>query len=83
MKALGMVRPIDNLGRVVLPAELRKMMDLEKDTPVEIFVDEDKIILKKYQPACAFCGSVEDTITFKGKLVCRECAEKLGKIFFD
>ena len=52
MKSTGIVRPVDSLGRVVLPIELRRILDIEKDTSLEVYVDEDRIILKKYQPAC-------------------------------
>ena len=60
MKSTGIVRPVDSLGRVVLPIELRRILDIEKDTSLEVYVDEDRIILKKYQPACIFCGSADE-----------------------
>ena len=68
MKSTGIVRRIDELGRIVLPIELRKSMSLDqKGDSVEIFIDEDKIILKKYQPACIFCGNADDVIYYKNK----------------
>ena len=73
MKSTGIVRPIDNLGRFVLPIEIRNTMDLKPRDSVEIFVDDDKIILKKYMPACLFCGNADDVIYFRGKLICRNC----------
>ncbi len=73
MKATGMVRKVDELGRVVLPIELRRTMGIEEKDPVEIFVDGDRIILKKYEPACVFCGNASEVQHFHGKLVCREC----------
>lgn len=69
MKSTGIVRKLDELGRVVLPIELRRTMDLNIHDTVEIFVEDDKIILKKYHPACIFCGDARDVTTFKGKLV--------------
>ena len=60
MKAIGIVRPVDDLGRIVLPKELRGRMNLNKKDPLEFYVDEDMIILKKYQPECVFCGNADD-----------------------
>ena len=68
---------LDELGRVVLPIELRRTMDLNIHDTVEIFVEDDKIILKKYHPACIFCGDARDVTTFKGKLVCVNCLREL------
>ncbi len=81
MKSTGIVRPIDELGRIVLPKELRRSMDLEsKGASVEIFVDDDKIVLKKHRPACVFCGNASDTVYLKGKLVCRDCVKELSTL---
>lgn len=78
MKSTGMVRPVDNLGRVVIPREIRKQFDIENgEDSFEIFVDGDKIILRKYQPSCIFCGEMDNTITYNGHVVCKTCAEKL------
>ena len=77
MKSIGIVRKIDELGRIVLPIELRNKMDIHTKDSVEIFVDNDKIILKKYQPCCLFCGNADNVTMFKGKLVCRDCIEEL------
>lgn len=77
MKSTGIVRKLDELGRVVLPIELRRTMDLNIHDTVEIFVEDDKIILKKYHPACIFCGDARDVTTFKGKLVCVNCLREL------
>lgn len=80
MKATGIVRRIDDLGRIVLPKELRKMMTIDKKDPIEIYVEDDgSIILKKYQPACIFCGNAEDTIDYKGKVFCKDCRDKMNK----
>ncbi|MDD3654084.1 MAG: AbrB/MazE/SpoVT family DNA-binding domain-containing protein [Desulfotomaculaceae bacterium] len=75
MKAVGMVRKIDDLGRIVLPAELRRVMGIGEKDPLEIYTEADKIILKKYEPACVFCGNTVDVQIYRGKMVCRECAE--------
>ncbi len=77
MKSTGIVRRIDSLGRIVLPIELRRIMDLDIKDPVEIFVDEEHIILKKYQPTCIFCNSGDDVISYKDKKICRVCLNEL------
>ena len=79
MKSTGIVRKIDELGRIVLPMELRKKMDISNRDPVEIFTEDDKIILKKYQPSCIFCGDADDVTYFKGKLVCKNCIKALSE----
>lgn len=80
MKATGMVRPIDALGRIVLPMELRERFDLKAKDPMEIFVDGDRIVLRKYQPSCVFCGENEDVTYYRDKLVCKKCVEALKLI---
>ncbi|MCL2014424.1 MAG: AbrB/MazE/SpoVT family DNA-binding domain-containing protein [Oscillospiraceae bacterium] len=80
MKAIGIVRSIDALGRIVIPVELRKKLYISVNDPLEIFVDDDKIILKKYQPACFFCHSAKDTIEYKNARICKECAIGLNEI---
>jgi transcriptional pleiotropic regulator of transition state genes len=79
MKSTGMVRKIDELGRIVLPIEIRNTMDIQKGDSLEIFVESDKIILTKYRRTCVFCdnASDDDTIYYKGKLICRDCINKL------
>lgn len=79
MKSTGVVRKIDELGRIVMPIEIRKTMDISSKDSLEIFIDGDKIILKKYMPACIFCGNADDVRMYKGKLVCKECAEEIAK----
>ncbi len=80
MKATGIVRRIDDLGRIVLPIELRKVMDLSTRDEVEIFMEDDCIILKKYHPACIFCGEAQDVTYFHGKLICRSCLHELENL---
>ena len=77
MKSIGIVRKIDELGRIVLPIETRRQLDLEPRDGVEIFVDEDKIILKKYQPCCLFCNDGDDIVTFKDKKICKKCLAEM------
>ena len=79
MKSTGIVRKLDELGRVVLPIELRRTMDLNIHDTVEIFVEDDKIILKKYEPACIFCNQSVDTVVYKGKNICANCLAELKK----
>ena len=79
MKSTGIVRKVDELGRIVLPIELRRTLDIaEKDT-LEIYVDGSSIVLKKYQPACIFCDDAADVISYKGKNICRACVRLLEK----
>lgn len=73
MKATGIVRRLDDLGRIVLPIELRRRFELEEHDRVEILVEDDRIILKKYEPNCIFCGSSKEVQEYKGKLICRKC----------
>ena len=80
MKSTGIVRKVDELGRIVLPMEIRKTMDIKEKDAIEIFTDEDKIILTKYQPSCIFCGSEDRTQDFDGKLICASCLEELQKM---
>lgn len=77
LKATGVVRRVDELGRIVIPIELRRTMDIEEKDSLEIFVDGDKIILKKYEPACIFCSDAEDVYYFQGKNICKACLNEL------
>lgn len=79
MKSTGIVRKIDHLGRIVLPIELRRVLDIEIGSPLEIYVEGESIILKKYQPACIFCGSSEGTADFKGRCVCAACRKEMSE----
>ena len=79
MKSTGIVRRIDELGRIVLPIELRNKMDIKNKDSIEIFVEDDRIILKKYVPACLFCGNAEDVIHYRSKLVCKHCLEEMTR----
>ena len=79
MKATGIVRKIDDLGRIVIPKELRRTMGIDEKDALEIFVEENgKIILKQYSPGCVFCDNVEDLTEIKGNMVCDECIEDIN-----
>ncbi len=80
MKATGIVRKVDELGRIVLPIELRRTLNIDIRDPLEIYVDGESIMLKKYQPACIFCDNAKDITVFKGKNICAHCLKELGEI---
>ena len=80
MKSTGIVRRIDALGRFVLPIELRRLLELDTDTSIEIFTEEDAVILKKYQPACVFCGEAKDVTQYMGRNVCAKCIDTLSQL---
>jgi len=77
MKATGIVRKVDVLGRIVLPIELRKNLDIEREDPIEIYVDGDYILLKKYEPACIFCGNAKEVKRIRDKNICEVCLKEL------
>lgn len=77
MKTTGIVRKVDDLGRIVLPIELRRTLDIELRDPLEIYVEGDKIILKKYNPSCIFCGSNDNIFIYHEKNVCEACIDEL------
>ena len=77
MKSTGIVRRVDELGRVVLPIELRRTLDINEKDALEIYVDGATIILKKYEPACIFCDDAKDVIVYKGKNICKGCMNSL------
>ncbi len=81
MKSTGVVRKVDELGRIVLPIEIRKVLDIKQKDAIEIFTDEGKIILQKYQPACIFCNNVDNVVYFNGKRICSDCVDKLKEQF--
>ena len=78
MKSTGIVRRIDEVGRLVLPIELRRTMNFNIKDPIEIFVDGATVILKKYEPCCIFCSDSESIVEYMGKNVCRHCLAKLA-----
>ena len=78
MKSTGIVRKLDELGRVVIPIELRNQFHIIEKDPIEIFVDGSSIVLKKYEEHCIFCNASENLIEYKGKLVCKNCIMKIS-----
>lgn len=80
MSETSIVRKLDELGRIVLPKELRNMLFISEKDPLEIFTEDNTIILKKYEPDCIFCGNTSrNVIDYKGKNVCPECMSELKK----
>lgn len=77
MKATGIVRPVDPLGRVVIPVELRRNLGIRTDDSLEVFVEGEYIMLKKYEPGCIFCGDAKDVCNIRGKNICKACLDEL------
>ena len=80
MKSTGIVRKVDELGRIVLPIELRRTLDIAEKDSLEIYVEDDSIILRKYQPACIFCDNARDVVVYKGTNVCKDCIKALEEM---
>ena len=81
MKSTGTVRKVDELGRIVIPIDIRQNLDIKVKDPLEIFVEGDTISLRKYNPACIFCGRSEDIKLFNGKRICTECLSRIKEEF--
>jgi len=79
MKATGIVRKVDELGRIVLPIELRRTLGIAEKESLEIYVSGETIVLKKYQSSCIFCDSSRDVKPFKGRNICAKCLQELTK----
>ena len=79
MKSTGIVRKVDELGRIVLPIELRRTLGIEEKDRIEIFVDGESIILRKYQPSCIFCDNAKEIINYKGKNICPDCIRAMNE----
>lgn len=78
MKSTGIVRTVDSVGRFVIPMELRRTLNITAaEDALEVFVDDDKIILRKYSPSCIFCKGLDDVIEYAGQKICKECAQKI------
>ena len=80
MKATGIVRRVDELGRVVIPIEIRNKFDIFERDQIEIFVDGSSIILKKFEPNCIFCGNTEKLLKYKDKMVCEKCSKEIFQL---
>lgn len=79
MKSTGIVRKVDELGRIVLPIELRRTMNIGIKDSLEIYIEGNQIILQKYEPACIFCNNASDIINYHGKNICRDCVREMEK----
>ncbi len=79
MKSTGIVRKVDELGRIVLPSELRKSLGIDVKDSLEIYTSGDSVILKKYLPSCVFCGEANDITVFKNKNICKNCLKQISK----
>ncbi len=80
MKSTGIIRRMDELGRVVIPIEIRNQFNIVEKDPIEIYVDGSSIVLKKFEPNCIFCGNTKDLLTYNDKLICKNCSQKIGKL---
>ena len=80
MKSTGIIRKVDELGRIVLPIELRRTLDIAEKDQLEIFVEGSSIVLKKYRPTCIFCDSVRDVSIYRGKNICPKCLKELREL---
>lgn len=78
MKSTGIVRKVDELGRIVLPIELRRTLDIAVRDEIEIYLDDDKVILKKYEPSCIFCTASRNLVNYRGRNVCTECIRHMN-----
>lgn len=78
MKSTGIIRKVDELGRIVLPIELRRTLDIAERDELEIYMENDRIVLQKFEPSCIFCSSSAGLVNHRGKNICRECVERIG-----
>ncbi len=80
MKSTGIVRRVDELGRIVIPIELRNKLEIAEKDPIEIYVDGSSIVLKKHEDTCVFCGSAKNVVSYKGKLICAKCTQNISNM---
>ena len=79
MKSTGIIREVDKLGRIVLPIELRRVLDIAEKDELEFYMEHDRIILQKFEPSCVFCSSSEGLVSYKGKNVCQVCIRNMNR----
>lgn len=80
MKSTGVIRRLDELGRIVIPMELRNKYNIKEKDPIEIFVDGSSIVLRKFEPNCIFCGSSKNLLVFEEKVICEKCTSKISDL---
>lgn len=80
MKSTGIIRRMDELGRVVIPIEIRNQFNIAEKDPMEIYVDGSSIVLKKFEPNCIFCGNTKNLLEYHDKLICTKCSEKISNL---
>ena len=80
MKSTGIIRRVDELGRVVIPIEIRNQFNIAEKDPIEIYVEGSSIILKKFEPNCIFCGNTKNLLNYNDKLICKNCSKKIGQL---
>lgn len=81
MVSTGMIRPVDKMGRIVIPMEIRRQLKIESNVDsLEIYMEGESIILRKYQPACIFCDNLSDVVEYEGRMVCTSCIEKMNQL---
>ncbi len=79
MRTPGMIRKVDELGRIVIPSELRKALEVGPGDAMELYLQEDRLVLKKFAPACIFCGGIQGLMTYEGKNICRKCIDTISR----
>ena len=80
MKSTGIIRRMDELGRVVIPIEIRNQFNIVEKDPIEIYVDGSSIVLKKFEPNCINCGNTKNLLEYQGKLICKDCSKKISNL---
>ncbi len=80
MKSTGIVRKVDELGRVVLPIEIRRTLDIVERDELEIYLEDDKVIMKRHEPSCIFCSATRKLVSYQNKSICSDCVRKINEI---
>ena len=80
MKSTGIYRQLDSLGRIVLPIELRRSLEIGPKDMLQISVEDDQIVLRRFEPNCLFCGSSHGLVSYRDRMLCRECAKEIGEL---
>ena len=80
MRPTSIVRKVDELGRIVLPIELRRVLDIAERDEMEMYLEDDKVILRKFEPTCVFCSEARGLITYRGKTICKDCIRSMNQM---